>query len=129
MSEAELPDMDTPQRIATFIHAFYRRLLADPELGPIFVAVAEVDLDKHLPLICSYWEKLLLGTADYRRHTMNIHRALHAKRALTAEDFDRWLQFFTDTLATLYRGPVAERAAQVATSIAGNMKQSLQVQR
>lgn len=119
-------DLDSSDKIAHFIDRFYQRVLADERLAPIFLDVAEVDLAHHLPLIRSYWEKLLLGGSEYRRHTMNIHRALHARRNLTAGDFDRWLDLFCTTLDETYAGPRAERARQVATHIAANMQRALQ---
>ena len=119
------PDLDNKQHIRDFIEAFYGRILADPSLAPIFLDVAEIELDKHLPVMRSYWEKLLLGDSDYNRHTMNIHRALNSKRTLHAEDFDRWLALFCLTADESYGGPRTERAKRVATAIATNMQRSL----
>lgn len=119
------PDLDNPATIRSFIEAFYGRILADSALAPIFLDVAEVDLVKHLPLICSYWEKLLLGDASYNRHTMNIHRSLNRKRMLQRGDFERWLALFCSTADEYYSGPRTERAKRVATAIAANMQRSL----
>jgi hemoglobin len=119
------PDLDNPAAIRSFIEAFYGKILADPNLAPIFLDIAEVDLDRHLPLICSYWEKLLLGDASYNRHTMNIHRSLNRKRALQREDFERWLGLFCSTADEHYAGPRTERAKQVASAISANMQRSL----
>jgi len=119
------PDLDTREHISYFVDRFYERMLADEQLAPIFVNVAEIDLGKHLPLIKDYWCKLLLGEKGYQRHTMNIHRELHSKRPLRAEDFQRWLNFFTTTVDTYFAGERAERAKQVAASIAANMEKSL----
>ena len=120
-----MPDLDTRENIERFVDLFYKRLLADEQLAPIFVDVAEIDLDVHLPHIKDYWCKLLLGEKRYTRHTMNIHRQLHGRRALRTEDFQRWLDFFTTTVDDNFQGPYAERAKQVAASIAANMQKSL----
>lgn len=119
------PDLDSPERIRIFVEAFYAKLLRDEQLAPIFLDVANIDLEKHLPLICSYWEKLLLGDSSYRRHTMNIHRAVHSKRPFTAADFERWLEFFQATVDARFAGPRADRAKQTAAYIASNMNKSL----
>jgi hemoglobin len=119
------PDLDSPERIRVFIDAFYARVLADEALAPIFLDVAGIDLARHIPIICSYWEKLILGTDGYRRHTMNIHRALHAKQKLQPGDFERWLALFCATLDAGFSGPCAERARQVAMHIARNMQVAL----
>jgi len=119
------PDLDSAEHIQRFVEAFYGKLLKDEQLAPIFLDVAAIDLKRHLPLIRSYWEKLLLGEGDYQRHTMNIHRAVHARRPLTGVDFERWLSFFIATVDEHFAGPKAERAKQVATHIAANMHKSL----
>jgi len=119
------PDLDCRENIERFVDLFYQRMLADEQLAPIFVDVAEIDLAVHLPHIKDYWCKLLLGEQGYQRHTMNIHRQLHGKRPLQKEDFQRWLVFFVATVDQDFAGERAERAKQVATSIAANMEKSL----
>lgn len=125
MTIATKADLDSPERIQQFIAAFYEKLLRDERLAPIFIGVARIDLEKHLPLIRSYWEKLLLGRGDYRRHTMNIHRALHDKRKLQPGDFERWLDYFHATIDEQFAGEYAERAKRVASYIAANMQKAL----
>jgi hemoglobin len=119
------PDLDNPEYIRQFVEAFYAKLLRDEQLAPIFIDVAAIDLDKHLPLIGAYWQKLLLGESDYRRHTMNIHRAVHSKRPFTVADFTRWLHFFITTVDESFSGPHADKAKQTASYIAANMQKSL----
>jgi hemoglobin len=121
----QLPDLDSRENIELFVDRFYERLLADEQLAPIFVDVAAIDLAVHLPHIKDYWCKLLLGDKRYQRHTMNIHRLLHGKRPLEAQDFQRWLMFFTTTVDAHFAGERAARAKRVAASIAANMEQGL----
>ncbi len=119
------PDLDSRPQVQRFVELFYRRLLADEQLSPIFLEVARVDLDRHLPHIVDYWCKLLLGESGYRRHTMQIHRQLHDKRTLAPTDFQRWLAHFCATLDDNYAGPSTEKARRVATAIAANMEKGL----
>jgi len=124
-SHPDRPDLDSRERIGQFIDLFYARVLADERLAPIFLDVAAIDLDRHLPHIRDYWCKLLLGESGYRRHTMNIHRQLHGRQPLQAADFERWLALFTTTVDEHFRGERAERAKRVAAAIAANMAESL----
>ena len=125
MAGPDKPDMDSRENIELFVDRFYDRLLRDEQLAPIFVDVADIDLDVHLPHIKNYWCKLLLGEKDYQRHTMNIHRQLHGKRPLHSGDFERWLAFFVDTADGSFAGEKTEQAKRVATAIAANMEKSL----
>ncbi|GAB3278623.1 group III truncated hemoglobin [Parahaliea aestuarii] len=119
------PDLDSRAHIEEFVRCFYARVLRDEVLAPIFLDVAAIDLDVHLPHIVDYWCKLLLGEQRYQRHTMNIHRRLHDRRELSGEDFARWLNLFITTADWHFAGERTERAKRVATSIAGNMERSL----
>jgi hemoglobin len=119
-----MSDLQNREDIERFVEAFYSRLLRDEVLATIFLDAAAIDIKEHLPRICDYWEKLLLGGDTYKRHTMNIHRALHAKRPLQAADFQRWLDFFNASMDGLYQGDTAARAKQVAAHIARNMQKA-----
>jgi hemoglobin len=119
------PDLDSRARIEAFVDQFYARVLVDPQLAPVFLDAAQIDLAVHLPHIKDYWCKLLLGEQGYNRHTMDIHRRLHRKRPLTAADFQRWLTLFSATLDEHYSGGRTERARQLAVTIAANMQQGL----
>lgn len=121
----QVPDLDSRENIGEFVDCFYRKILADSSLAPIFIDVAEVDLVVHLPHIKDYWCKLLLADKSYQRHTMNIHRNLHAKRALLPRDFQRWLDLFVATVEEGYAGERAERAKRIAKTIAENMQKAL----
>ena len=121
------PDLDSAQHIAQFVDSFYRKVLADTLLAPMFTEVANIDVAVHIPHIRQYWEKLLLGDKNYQRHTMNIHRDLHRKSAFTEEQFTRWLALFEQTAGDEFSGVKTERAVTIARSIAGNMAQALSV--
>lgn len=120
------PDLDSPERIGRFVRLFYDRLLADERLRPLFLEVAGVDLDAHLPLIAAYWRKMLLGEPGYDRHTMARHRALHGERGLTDEDARRWLEHFRATLDEHYAGPYADKARRIATNVMKNLFRQLE---
>lgn len=119
------PDLNSRAHVEAFVDRFYAKVLADPQLAPIFLDVAHIDLAVHLPHIKDYWCKLLLGERGYTRHTMDIHRRLHRMRPLGEADFQRWLTLFTGTVDEYYSGERATRAKRLATTIAANMHHSL----
>ncbi|MBQ0758518.1 MAG: group III truncated hemoglobin [Gammaproteobacteria bacterium] len=119
------PDLDSPEHIAVFVEAFYACLLKDERLAPIFIDVADIDIQEHFPRIQAYWEKLLLGENNYHRHTMNIHRQLDAKHRLSDSDFEQWLGYFIQTANRYFTGEKTERAKRIAATIAENMRNAL----
>ena len=117
-------DLDSKLAITIFVEHFYSAMLEDDQLAPFFLDIAVIDRKQHFSIVCSYWEKLLLGDQSYARHTMNIHRAVNEKKALELDHFLRWLTLFSTTVDRYYEGSFANKAKAIATQIVANMKKS-----
>ncbi|WP_214364549.1 group III truncated hemoglobin [Pseudonocardia sp. H11422] len=111
--------------ITALVTAFYRRAFADDVLGPIFVDIARMDLPVHLPVMCDFWETVLLHAGRYRRNALRPHLALNAKVELTEVHFARWLDLWTATVDERHRGDVTELAKVQAARIAGSIARRL----
>ncbi|MVU75841.1 hemoglobin [Nocardia sp. ET3-3] len=107
------------------LRRFYVEAFADPLIGPFFTEIAGTDLDVHLPRIGDFWERALFRTAEYKRNAMAPHAALHAARALTAEDFGRWVQLWHAAVDGRYAGPNADRAKAQGERIAVSMSKRM----
>lgn len=127
--ENALPDLDCREQIDAMVYGFYRRLLDDPEMAPLFFEVANIDLDAHLPTICQYWHKMLLGDRTYQRHMMEKHRALDDKMPLSGVHHERWLGHFMANLDGRFSGPLTDRARRLAATIMDNLYHQLQQRR
>jgi hemoglobin len=123
---AELQDIESREDVERLVRAFYSRALEDPMIGWIFVDVAKLDLEAHVPAITSFWETILLGTASYRGGAFRPHAALHMKVGLRAGHFERWLSLWRVTVDDLYAGPRAELAKAHATRVAHAFHDRLQ---
>ena len=77
---------------------FYRRVFTDELLGPVFVDVARVDLAVHLPVMCDFWQTVLLHAGLYRRNALRPHVDLTARIELSPAHFTRWLSLWTATV-------------------------------
>lgn len=107
------------------LRAFYAGVFDDPLLARIFVDVAHMDLEEHLPAIGDFWEKVLFNTAVYNGRAMEVHRRLHRREPLTAAHFDRWVQLWDQTVDARHDGPVAEMAKAHAARIAVAIQRNL----
>lgn len=116
-----MQDLDSKEAIEALVDSFYAKVLKDDVLAHIFTDVAGININEHKAIIVSYWQKMLLSDTSYKRHTMNIHRAVHEKFAFTQEAFDRWLLLFTQTIEENFAGAKAERAKTLGATIAHNM--------
>jgi hemoglobin len=107
--------------IAALLKDFYGRAFRDELLGRLFVDVARMDLDAHLPFMCDFWQTVLFRTGSYRRNALEPHRRLHERAPLSPAHFDRWLSLWCATVDQRHAGPRAEFAKVQATRIAGSM--------
>jgi hemoglobin len=111
-------DIETRADCERLVRAFYGKALDDAMIGFIFVDVARLDLDEHVPRITSFWETVLLGARSYAGGAFGPHVDLHAKVALRRPHFDRWLQLWFGTVDELFAGERANLAKVHALRVA-----------
>ena len=103
-------DIETRDDCERLVRAFYGRAFEDPIIGFLFVDVARLDLEAHVPRITSFWETVLLGAQSYRGGAFRPHAELHPKAGLRAGHFAQWLHLWDGTVDELYAGPRADLA-------------------
>ncbi len=114
--------IETRTDIEELLDSFYNTALRDEEIGHHF---ADLDLEKHLPVISNFWEKVLFGNPVYFGNPLIVHRVLHSKSPLLPEHFERWMEIFVDTVDRDYTGEVANEAKRRARMIADTLSMRL----
>jgi hemoglobin len=127
-AEPVRPDIADRADISRLVTEFYRRAFADDLLGPVFVDIARVDLSAHLPVMCDFWETVLLRAGRYRRNALRPHVVLDAEVTLTPAHFARWLALWAATVDERHAGEKAELAKVQADRIAGSISRRLRGQ-
>jgi hemoglobin len=117
MSEG-LHDIRSRADCEQLVRAFYGRALDDPIIGFIFVDVAKLDLEAHVPRITSFWETILLGARSYAGGAFRPHAQLHAQVRLREGHFVQWLNLWCRTVDELFAGERAELAKAHAHRVA-----------
>ena len=100
------------------VRDFYSKALNDHYIGWLFVDIAKIDLEKHIPRITSFWETVLLGSQTYRGGAFAPHVAIHTQAPLTAAHFGRWLLLWYESVDKLFEGERAELAKAHANRVA-----------
>ena len=111
------PDIETRADCERLVRAFYGRAFADPIIGFLFVDVARLDLEAHVPRITSFWETILLGARSYSGGAFRPHAELHRQAGLREGHFAQWLHLWAETVDALFAGPRAELAKAHATRV------------
>ena len=120
----EKRDIEDREDIDRLMRSFYSRAMTDRQIGYIFIDVARLDLESHLPLICDFWESILFQTGAYARHGRNplqIHAALDEKTPLRIEHFNRWLEILDSVVDEGFAGGRTEFLKSRARAIAKRM--------
>ena len=112
----------TEEMIRRLVHAFYDRVRADAELGPIFARAIGQDWDAHLEKMCAFWSSVMLTSGRYKGNPMQAHMR---QKAITPAHFVRWLALFGATAEELFPPPVAQAFAQRAENIARSLQLGL----
>jgi hemoglobin len=115
---AERGDIEDRADCERLVRAFYAKAFADPVIGFLFVDVAKLDLEAHVPRITSFWETVLLGARSYAGGAFRPHAQLHHRVPLRAGHFERWLALWGATVDELFAGERAELAKAHAWRVA-----------
>ena len=114
-------DLDSRSEIHDLVIDFYREIVFDPVLGPVFEEVAEVDWAAHIPRLIDYWARVLLRDPSYDGYILKPHQHVHALQAFEPEYFDRWYALFAASVDGRWRGPFADTAKDHAARMAGTL--------
>lgn len=116
------PDITNEEHIRILVDSFYQKVNDDPLLSPIFNDIAQVDWEKHLPLLYQFWSTLLFRTHTY----LGRPWPKHARLPVNADHFDRWVSLFKATVDENFGGPKAVEAKNLAASIADTFQNRMQ---
>nr|WP_218036746.1 group III truncated hemoglobin [Sphingobium sp. EM0848] len=102
----------------SLVEAFYARVRADAELGPIFND-AVLDWPEHLKKLTAFWSSVMLASGRYKGQPVAAHQRHMAR--ISPELFDRWLllwrQATDEMMAANAAAALQAKAAQIAESL------------
>lgn len=104
--------------LARLVDAFYARVRADAELGPVFNDAIH-DWPAHLETLTAFWSSVMLTSGRYKGRPVPAHFRHRAR--ITPALFDRWLALWAETTAALMSPEAAaalqEKAARIGESL------------
>ncbi len=112
-------DLTGRAEIHDLVVGFYREVVFDDLLAPVFGEIAEVDWEVHIPKLIDYWCRVLLHEPGYQGSILGAHEHLHHLEPLRPELFDRWFELWVRTIDASWSGPGATAAKEHAARIGG----------
>lgn len=107
-------DLDSRAKVHDLVVGFYREVVFDELLEPVFGEVAEVDWASHIPKLIDYWCRVLLDQPGYAGFMLDAHRRVHALEAFQVAHFDRWYALWVASIDERWVGPLADKAKRHA---------------
>jgi len=114
-------DLATPAAVHDLVTRFYREIVFDELLEPIFGELAEVDWAEHIPNLIDYWCWILFGTHGFTGSVTKTHRRLHDVRSIEPVHCDRWMDLWSTTVDAGWSGPFADHAKTHAAKLMEGM--------
>ena len=105
--------------IHRLVRAFYARVRADAELGPIFEAAIGDRWDAHLDRMTDFWSSVMLTSGRYSGNPMIKHMR---QKAIRPPHFTQWLALFDHAARELFTYDCAESFIAKAHNIARSLQ-------
>ena len=121
----QTPDLDSRAAIHDLVVGFYREIVFDELLEPVFGEVAEVDWAIHIPKLIDYWCRVLLRQPGYGGSILEAHQRVHDLEPLRIEHFERWYGLWIDSIDARWQGPRADLAKEHAARIGKTLARQL----
>ena len=115
-------DITSRQDIELLVNEFYSRVKQDPVIGFVFTDIAQVNWEKHLPVMYDFFENMLFYTGSYTGNPMELHKHINRILPLNETHFKQWEYLFCKVVDELFEGPTAELVKQRAKSISAIMQ-------
>lgn len=91
--------------IGNLVDTFYGRILAHPELGPVFDARLSGRWPEHMAKMKSFWSSVAFRNGAYGGKPVQAHLGV---ANMTPELFPKWLELFAATLDDIAPNPQAK---------------------
>lgn len=120
-----MKDISDKNDIQFLVDEFYRKVVNDDLIAHFFTIVVNFDWSKHIPLMVSFWETVILGKASYKGNPMTKHIELDKLSKIEKKHFERWLELWRETVNEHFKGEHAESAIKKAETIAALIQSKL----
>ncbi|WP_281237792.1 group III truncated hemoglobin [Flavobacterium praedii] len=101
-----LRDITNIEDIQLLVNTFYAKVQKDDLIGAIFNEKIGDRWPEHLEKMYRFWQTILLEEHTYSGSPFLPHKQLPVEK----QHFNRWMEIFTETVDSLFTGPLAEEA-------------------
>ncbi|WP_196890482.1 group III truncated hemoglobin [Aureivirga marina] len=116
-------DIQNREDLYLIVSEFYKKLLNDAEMHHFFSEIVANDsLEEHLQVLVDFWDNILFYSNTYHKNAMQPHLEKNEEFPFERKHFQKWLDFFKQTVDENFEGENAHVIKNRATSIATVME-------
>lgn len=121
--------LESREDIELLVNSFYAKVIKDKTIGFFFKDVVNVNWDKHLPKMYTFWETILFGQMSYKGNPMQMHFPINEIKAMEKHHFAKWLELWKQTIEENFEGENASSAITKSENIANLMAYKMEMAR
>lgn len=121
--------LESREDIELLVNSFYAKVIKDETIGFFFKDVVNVNWDKHLPKMYTFWETILFGQMSYKGNPMQMHFPINEIKAMEKHHFAKWLELWKQTIEENFEGENASSAITKSENIANLMAYKMKMAR
>lgn len=121
--------LESREDIELLVNSFYAKVIKDETIGFFFKDVVNVNWDKHLPKMYTFWETILFGQISYKGNPMQMHFPINEIKAMEKHHFAKWLELWKQTIEENFEGENASSAITKSENIANLMAYKMEMAR
>lgn len=121
--------LESREDIELLVNSFYAKVVKDETIGFFFKDVVNVNWDKHLPKMYTFWETILFGQMSYKGNPMQMHFPINEIKAMEKHHFAKWLELWKLTIEENFEGENASSAITKSENIANLMAYKMEMAR
>lgn len=118
-------DIKNRADIELLVDNFYGKVKTDKLIGNFFTEVIQIKWEKHLSIMCDFWENIIFFSGNYIGNPMNLHQHLHKIKDIEKKHFNRWNKLFSASVDELFSGEKATLIKSKAKNIASIMQKNI----
>ena len=121
--------LESREDIELLVNSFYAKVVKDETISFFFKDVVNVNWDKHLPKMYTFWETILFGQMSYKGNPMQMHFPINEIKAMEKHHFAKWLELWKQTIEENFEGENASSAITKSENIANLMAYKMEMAR
>ncbi|MBK7465805.1 MAG: group III truncated hemoglobin [Saprospiraceae bacterium] len=108
-----MKDIENRKDIESLVNSFYDKVKQNPIIDKFFTPEQGFSFERHIPIMCDFWETILLHQQTYSGSPVAKHFEVDRKIKIDKTHFDEWVSLFFQVSMKLFKEKLRKRRKSV----------------